>query len=72
MNNAPKETDIVTLDALISALQKLRETKGNCEIAIDDADTGWHLAIESIEPSYRYPSRLLISGSYHGYTFPEP
>lgn len=52
------------LDDLIAALQERRATMGNCEVAIDDADTTWHLQVQTIEPPTRRPDRLLIKGDY--------
>ncbi len=60
------EDYILTLDQLIRELQRHREIMGNCNIAIDDNDTGYHLKIEKIRPSNNYPDRLLICGAkYH-------
>lgn len=63
---------IKDLDSLIFTLQEMRKELGNCEIGIDDNDTGWHLWVQNVEVSNRYPKRLLIHGSDYSDTMPEP
>lgn len=59
---------IHTLDELISALQAVRDSHpqaGRAEVAIHDADTGWHLGILRCRFSRQKPERLLLEGEYH-------
>lgn len=58
---------IDTLDQLIAALQTLRAAHGgDAPIAIDDADTSWHMRIERVRESRTVPGRILIEGAgYH-------
>ncbi len=60
---------IDTLDDLITELTKLKETMplgGQSPIAIDDADTGYHMRIFKLRPSNNHPERVLVVGAgYH-------
>jgi len=57
---------LLYLDELIQALQKAREEFGNASVAIDDADTGWHMKIFKIRESNNVKGRILIEGAGYG------
>lgn len=63
-----------TLDALIEALSKMRETHGgSCQAGIEDADTNWTLPIERVYFDEE-DRRVLIFADYNprpGDDFPE-
>jgi hypothetical protein len=39
---------ITRLDDLIAALQEKREQVGNVDVAVEDADTDWHMKISEV------------------------
>jgi hypothetical protein len=49
---------------LIAALQAILATDGDRVVVIDDADTNWHLAIDTIETDAE-SGRVTIGGDYH-------
>ena len=56
---------IETIDELISRLQELRQQYGgDYKVAIEDADTRWHLRIENVDIGDE-KDRILIEGSYN-------
>lgn len=54
------------IDDLIHRLQQLRAENGNLEIAIEDADTDWHMSIQKAYIDERVPNRVLIRGAGYG------
>ena len=48
------------LDGLIAVLQELRDEMGNCEVGIEDADTGCSMRISGVKRDSDDNSRLLI------------
>jgi hypothetical protein len=55
----------MTILELIDALQNIRQKNGESSIAaINDADTGWDLAIKKITYDYTL-NRVLIGGDYN-------
>lgn len=57
------ERPIETLDELILVLKTIRFNLGtDIQIAIDDKDTGYHLKINTIQPSSRWPKQRLLIG----------
>jgi hypothetical protein len=52
------------LSELIAALENLRSQHGDCLVVIDDADTNWPLAIDTIEYDPG-EGRVSIGGEYH-------
>lgn len=64
----PGSRRLTTLHDLLTELIALHDAgwPGSTPIAIDDADTGWHMIIEEIRESRSVPGRLLIEGAgYH-------
>jgi len=57
---------LLTLDELIQALKEARKKFGNAPVAIDDADTGWHMKISKIRESDSVKGRILIEGGGYG------
>jgi hypothetical protein len=54
---------IETLDELILVLKTIRFNLGSdIQIAIDDKDTGYHLKINTIQQSNRWPKQRLLIG----------
>lgn len=51
---------ILTIDELIETLEKIKEKFGNAPIAIDDADTGYHMKIKEVRQSNKVKGRILI------------
>lgn len=55
---------LLTIKELIEELKKHQKIHGgNAPIAIDDADTGWHMKIGCVRESNRVKGRLLIAGA---------
>lgn len=54
---------LLTIKELIQELEKYQKEFGdNAPIAIDDADTGWHMKIDCVRESNRVKGRILIEG----------
>lgn len=49
---------------LIASLQALLATDGDRIVVIEDADTGWHLGIDTVETDTE-SGRVTIGGGYH-------
>lgn len=55
---------LLTIKELISALELERQIFGdNAPVALDDADTGWHMKIKCVTESDDVRGRILISGA---------
>ena len=54
-------TTHVTIDVLINSLEAIRKQRGDLKVVIEDADTGWFLAVETVRCD---EGCAVISGRY--------